>query len=113
MLGLPRLVWLRMLVNVPSARSETRSVITKLLLRPVERLTVLGPTTEPFWKLPNRPMGARSPVRPRPVVQLVPELQAALPGQAKAALLNQPAAERFVGVVLTPTTRSTFCERPG
>src|ERR1700722_15199517 len=78
--GSPRLVWLRTLVKVPSARRRTRSVMGKVLLRPVERLIVPGPTTEPTCALPKRPIGLGTglsgwPVvgsKPAPVVQGVP-----------------------------------------
>src|SRR5579883_251596 len=72
MLGSLRLVWLRTLVKVPSARSLSRSVMEKVLLRPAERLTVPGPTTEPTWAFPKRPMGLGTGPEPLPVVQAVP-----------------------------------------
>src|SRR5579863_1202687 len=77
MLGSPRLMWLRTLVAVPSALKWTRSVRAKLLLTPVERLTKPGPSTEPTWVLPKRPMGSGTGPEPLPVVQGVPEVQPA------------------------------------
>src|SRR5580704_17416390 len=85
--GSLRLVWLSTLVNVPSTRSLNRSVSEKVLLTPEERLTSPGPTTEPTSLLPNRPMGngtgpfaTKVPfacgVKPAPVVQAVPGVQA-------------------------------------
>src|SRR5438067_9457057 len=56
--GSPRLVWLRTLVNVPSALSRTRSVRVKVLLRPADRLTSPGPSITPLGELPKRPMGS-------------------------------------------------------
>src|SRR5580698_3716960 len=95
--GSPRLVWLRTLVKVPSKRTWSRSVIEKLLLKPADRLTSPGPSTEPTWLLPKRPIGSgfglnAAPVaglNPEPVVQLVPIVQVGSPGQAKAAPLIQ------------------------
>jgi len=93
MLGSPRLVWLRTLVNVPSKRTWSRSVMEKLLLSPADRLTRPGPSTEPTWLLPKRPMGRGlglngapvSGLNPAPVVQALPGVQVESPGHANAA----------------------------
>lgn len=87
--GSARLVWLSTLVKVPSARRRTVSVMAKVLLRPVERLTVPGPMMEPTGALPKRPMGRGTGPEPEPVVQEVPGVQVGLPGQTKEALLIQ------------------------
>src|ERR1035438_9786089 len=91
-LGSPRLVWLSTLVNVPSNLIWSLSVMEKLLLRPAERLIRPGPSTEPTWLLPKRPIGNGlglngapvSGLKPAPVVHALPGVQVESPGQAKA-----------------------------
>ena len=83
--GSARLVWLRTLVKVPSARTRRDSAIAKDLLRPEERLTVPGPRRSPMLSVPKRPMGRE----PTPTSQVATEAKPAWPGQERASLLNQ------------------------
>ncbi len=96
MFGSPRFVWFNTLVNVPSALILNRSVIVNDLLKPADRLKSPGPSTDPTWLLPKRPMGngcapsgaSVSGSKPAPVVQGAPRVQVESPGHAKAAALG-------------------------
>src|ERR1700751_5216136 len=106
--GSPRLVWLRTLVNVPSALTCNRSVIVNDLLRPVERFTSPGPSTEPLGALPKRPIGSGWGPEPLPVRHGFPTAQVLSPGQPKAEELIQLRRPLPVGFVLTPVTLSAY-----
>jgi hypothetical protein len=88
-----------------------RSVTGIVLLRPEDRLTRPGPSTEPTWLLPKRPIGNGTVPVPLLVVQAEPGVQAELPGQVNALALLQ--LKRFLpaGLMLTPATRSGCCVR--
>src|ERR1700733_2988693 len=87
--GSARLVLFSTLVNVPSARSLTPSVIGKVLLSPLDRFTIPGPTISPICEMPKRPIGAGEPGCPEPMLQVSPKVQFGSPGQVNAALLTQ------------------------